>query len=148
MPHFGLMDESAMSREEAALLRARLHLRGGRRRLRQGKDAAAVAALYDALCSGMRWYLLLATEESLRPLTAEIDLRTDRELFTALEKAGVLDDGEAFARLDSLLEHLLKGMAPEFDRQRLMAGIEHWLTRLGVMPFDEGGLPAEDPKTF
>lgn len=36
MPHFGLMDADALGPIEAPLMRARLHIRGGRRRLRQG----------------------------------------------------------------------------------------------------------------
>ena len=148
MPHFGLMDESAMSRDAAALLRARLHLRGGRRRLHQAKYAAALAALYDALGSGMRWYILLATEASLRHLKAEIDLRTDRELFSALAETGVLDNPKAFEQLESLLDQLLIGPAPDFDQREVLTLIEHWLIQLGVMPFDEGALPLEDPNTY
>ncbi len=148
MPHFGLMDESAMPREEAALLRARLHIRGGRRRLRQAKYGAAIAALYDSLSSGMRWYVLLAREASLLPIKAEIDHRPDRDLFSALAVAGVLDAGEAFERLETLLDQLLRGLAPEFDQHQVLADIEHWLTQLGVMPFDEGELPPEDPNTY
>jgi len=148
MPHFGLMDESAMPRESAALLRARLHLRGGRRRLRQTKYAAGVAALYDALCSGMRWYVMLAEEPSLMHVKAKIDLHTDRELFSALTQAGILDDTKAFEPLESLLDQLLNGLTPEFDQREVMTRIEHWLTQLGIMPFDEGTLPSEDPNTF
>lgn len=148
MPHFGLMDEVAMSREAAALLRARLHLRGGRRRLRQKKYAAGVAALFDSLCSGMRWYILLAKEPLLLPVKAEVDLRTDREVFIALAQAGILDNLNAFESLESLLDLLLKGQTPEFEQREVMALIEHWLTLLGIMPFDEDALPAEDPNTF
>ncbi len=49
MPHFGLMDEGSLGPVEGPLMRARLHIRGGKRRLRQGKIAAAIATLYDAL---------------------------------------------------------------------------------------------------
>ena len=148
MPHFGLMDESTMPRDAAALLRARLHLRGGRRRLQQAKYSAALAALYDALGSGMRWYILLATEASLRDLKAEIDLRTDRELFSALAQTGILDNPKAFEQVESLLDQLLIGPAPDFDQREVLTLIEQWLTQLGVMPFDEGALPPEDPNTY
>lgn len=148
MPHFGLMDESAMARDEAALLRARLHLRGGRRRMHQGKFAAAVATLYDALCSGMRWYILTARQESLIGMRAEIDHCADHDLFRVLVAAGVLDDPNAFARLATLLDQCLVGLGPSLDPAEVMALIERWLTRLGVMPFDEGALPPEDPNTY
>lgn len=148
MPHFGLMDEAALSYDEAALLRARLHLRGGRRRLDQGKFAAGVAALFDALCSGMRWHLLTSGQESLRGLRQEIDLRSDRDLFLALVEAGVFDNPQDFSRLDTLLDQCLAGLTPNLDADQVLALIEGWLTRLGVMPFDESALPPEDPNTY
>jgi len=148
MPHFGLMDEAALPCDEAALLRARLHLRGGRRRMDQGKFAAGVAALYDALCSGMRWYLLTTRTESLRGLAAEVDLRSDRDLFLALAQEGVFDTPQEFGRLDTLLDQCLCGLTPSLTADEVMALIERWLTRLGVMPFDETALPPEDPNTY
>ena len=148
MPHFGLMEEATMSKEAAALLRARLHLRGGRRRLRQGKTAAGLAALYDALGSGMQWYILRARDASLMSLKLMVDRYADHELFSALALAGILDDTPAFRQLESLLDQLLKGQTPGFDQPRVVTVIEHWLTLLGVMPFDEETLPCEDPETF
>ena len=56
MPHFGLMDAKALGPERAALQRARLHLRGGKRRLRQGKISAGIATLSDALSFAMEWF--------------------------------------------------------------------------------------------
>jgi hypothetical protein len=148
MPHFGLMDESAMPRDEAALLRARLHLRGGRRRMRQGKHAAAIAALYDALCSGMRWFILSTRRESGSYSEVERDLSTGRELFLGLVQAGVLDNVEGFEQWDTLLDQALGGQVLDFNEREVMTQLEQWLTQLGVMPFDEGALPAEDPSTY
>jgi len=142
------MDELTLSPEAAALFRARLHLRGGRRRLRQGKYAAGVAALYDALCSGMRWYILVAQEAALVPLRTGVDRQTDREVFIALAQAGVLDNPNAFEHLESGLDQLLNGREPDFEPPEVMTLVEHWLTQLGIMPFDEGALPSEDPRTF
>jgi len=67
MPHFGLMDETKMGKADAALMRARLHIRGGRRRLRQKKVAAGLVTLYDALLSAMRWYLLKTPRRNRNP---------------------------------------------------------------------------------
>ena len=49
MPHFGLMDPDKMDVYDAALLRSILHVRGGKKRLNEGKISAGVAALYDAV---------------------------------------------------------------------------------------------------
>ena len=56
MPHAGLMDEQALGPVEGPRQRARLHIRGGKRRLRQGKISAGIAALYDALDGAMQSY--------------------------------------------------------------------------------------------
>src|SRR3989304_5857220 len=56
MPHAGLMDENTLGPVEGPLQRARLHIRGGRRRLRQGKTSAGIVTLYDALLAAMQGY--------------------------------------------------------------------------------------------
>jgi hypothetical protein len=37
---------------------------------------------------------------------------------------------------------------PGYDYRVLLKGVEHVMTELGVMPFEESELPAEDPTTF
>jgi len=106
MPHFGLMDENLMSREEALLLRSRLHYRCGARRLRQGKLPAGVVTLYDALLSAMRWYILTS---QLRRLAGdskpEIDenLENERLVFALLRKDATLKD--------RLPDHMTRGLS-------------------------------------
>ena len=56
MPHFGLMNEQELGPVAGPLQRARLHLRGGKRRLRQGKISAGIVTLYDALEGAMLSY--------------------------------------------------------------------------------------------
>ena len=57
MPHFGLIDEK-LPEVEKCLLRARLHIRGGIIRLKNGEISAGVAALYDAFIYSLYWYFL------------------------------------------------------------------------------------------
>jgi len=148
MPHFGLMDESAMRKDEAALLRAKLHLRGGRRRMRQKKYAAAIATLYDAVLSGIKWYILSFKGESAVQADEGIYLRTEQELFNSLVQAGVLDGIKEFENLDGLVDQALTGKVPPFDEDQVVTQVERWLTQLGVMPFNEEALPPEDPNTY
>ena len=56
MPHAGLMDERLLGPVEGPLQRARLHIRGGKRRLRQGKISAGIATLADALSASLEWF--------------------------------------------------------------------------------------------
>ncbi|WP_457574146.1 hypothetical protein [Desulfolithobacter sp.] len=149
MPHFGLMDEGEMIPKEAALLRARLHLRCGRRRLFEGKLPEAVATLYDALLAGMRWYAL-TDEEVHRQIHARGDilLEDDVELQKLLREQGVWDDVLDFQKVRSLLDDAMEGRLADFDRHLFMEQLEAVLTRLGVLPFDEDSLPPEDPETL
>jgi len=148
MPHFGLMDESAMPEDKAALLRAQLHLRGGRRRMHQEKYAAALAALHDAVSSGMKWYILTLKEPLVIQAEESVHLRTDRELFSSLAQAGVLDGMEDFDYFDDLLDQAFTGKVLSFNAGQVLSQVERWLSQLGVMPFDEGALPPEDPETY
>ena len=57
MPHFGLIDEE-LPEIEQCLLRARLHIRGGKIRIEKGEISAGIAALYDAFIFSLYWYFL------------------------------------------------------------------------------------------
>ena len=146
MPHSGLMDAEALGPERAALQRARLHLRGGKRRLRQGKISAGIVALYDALTSAMEWFCA-AQQRRTRLPDAREQLMDDRALYTALVQAGVLDGTFDFDHLDQVLDRALEAELPADAAAGFAAGVESVLTQLGVLPFDEGELPPEDPGT-
>lgn len=147
MPHFGLMDEKKLGPTSAALERARLHIRAGKRRLRQGKVSAGIATLYDALSHAMYWYLLthpeIAKTEFL--IRAESD---DRENFARLVAAGILESERPFDKLSHLLQEALQRKLPAGNYHGVIQEVETLMTSLGVMPFDEDQLPPEDPSTY
>ena len=148
MPHFGLMDEQGLGPIKGPFQRARLHMRGGKRRLRQGKISAGIVTLYDALEGAMRSYS--ADPARLRTLTIKEgeDLNDDKALYAALVRSGVLDGKFDFSAFDRLTERSLHEELPGYDYGELLRSIESVMTQLGVLPFDEATLPAEDPKTF
>ncbi len=149
MPHFGLMNtEDSFKSEEGALLRARLHIRAGRRRLRQGKISSGIVTLYDALLFAMESYIMPPRRREGLDIREGEDLKNDRTLYAVLTRSGVLDgkfDYEAFDRL--IGEEAVEEM-PGYDYKWILEGVESVMTQLGVMPFDEAVLPPEDPKTF
>jgi len=148
VPHFGLMDEKKLGPVEGPLQRARLHIRGGKRRLRQGKIAAGIVTLYDALEGAMRYYVADPANEARLPSGAG-DLRNDEKtLYAVLVGSGVLDGALDFDAFDRLAERALQEELPGYEYGELLAGLESVMTRLGVMPFDEASLPPEDPGTF
>ncbi len=148
MPHFGLMDEEALGPVRGPLQRARLHIRGGRRRLRQGKISAGIVTLYDALEGAMRSYIGDPARLAKLAVGNNDDLNNDKALYAVLVRAGVINGKFDFEAFDRLLERALREEMPEYDYRELLSGIEAVMTQLGVMPFDETLLPPEDPKTF
>ncbi len=148
MPHAGLMDEEALGPVEGPRQRARLHIRGGKRRLQQGKISAGIVTLYDALEAAMRSYVDDPEKKAKLDIKEGENLNDDKISYTMLVRSGVLDGTFDFGAFDRLTEKTLHEEIPWFDYRELLAGIESVLTQLGVMPFDEASLPPEDPKTF
>jgi hypothetical protein len=148
MPHFGLMDENALGPVKGPLQRARLHIRGGKRRLRQGKIAAGIVTLYDALEAAMRSYMDDPGHRAGLAVGKNEDLNNDKALYRALVRSGVINGTFDFEAFDKLTERALNEEMPGYDYSELLTGLETVMTQLGVLPFDESLLPPEDPKTF
>ena len=141
------MDPDALGAEAAALQRARLHIRGGRRRLRQGKISAGLGTLYDALLFALEWYIASPHRRKTLPIKEGDNLRDDRTLFALLAESGVTDgrfDLEAFKDLVETAPSETSGYA----YTEILNRVESVMTRLGVMPFEESELPPEDPSTY
>ncbi len=147
MPHAGLMDEKTLGPVEGPRQRARLHIRGGRRRLRQGKIAAGIVTFYDALLAAMQAYAASPAGTRLEIRAGE-DINDDKVLYSVLVRSDILDGSFDFEAFDRIAEKALNEEMPGYDYHALLAGIESVMTQLGVMPFDETQLPSEDPKTF
>ena len=148
MPHFGLMNEDELGPVEGPIQRARLHIRGGKRRLRQGKISAGIVTYYDALSSAMQWYIALSARRSKLAAAGGEDLLNDRIVYAVLVRSGVLDGRFDFDAFDRLAERALLNELPDYDYREVIAGVESVMEQLGVMPFDEAYLPREDPRTF
>ncbi|MFI5293618.1 MAG: hypothetical protein ACHQ0Y_01155 [Thermodesulfovibrionales bacterium] len=149
MPHFGLMNtEDSFKSEEGALLRARLHIRAGRRRLRQGKISSGIVTLYDALLFAMESYIMSPQRREGLDIREGEDLKNDRTLYTVLTRSGVLDGKFDYETFDKLIDKESPEEMPGYDYKWILEGVESVMTQLGVMPFDEAALPPEDPKTF
>lgn len=149
MPHFGLMDtEESFASEEGALLRARLHIRAGKRRLRQGKISAGIVTLYDALLFALLRYTLSSDLKKSLALKEGDDLKDERVVYAALVRSGRLDGKFDYKGFEALVEKASNEEMPAYDYGRLLDEFEVLMSGLGVMPFDEAALPPEDPSTF
>jgi hypothetical protein len=148
MPHFGLMNEDALGPVEGPLMRAKLHIRAGKRRLRQGKISAGIVTLYDALIKGMEWYIAEPGHKSRLVFQSGDNLNDDKNLYEILKRSGVIDGSFDYRVFDELVEKAANQEMPGYDYREVLRGVESVMTRLGVMPFDENELPKEDPSTF
>lgn len=148
MPHAGLMDENVLGPEAGPLMRAKLHIRSGKRRLEQGKISAGIVTLYDALLAAMDWFVASPERRNLLQITEDDNLRDEKNVFSVLIKSGVLDGKFDFEAFDSLIERAIQDEIVDYDYRELLGGIESIMRQLGVMPFNESQLPAEDPSTF
>lgn len=148
MPHFGLMDPDALGPVEEALQRARLHIRGGRRRLRQGKISAGLVTLHDALSNAMQWYVLSNQLIDKLKIQYGEQVNNDRTLFHILVRSGHLKTGFDYDAFDRLVEQALHKDISALDDKDILRKLDEIMTQLGIMPFDESTLPPEDPKTF
>lgn len=148
MPHFGLMDADALGPERAALMRARLHIRGGRRRLRQNKTGYGILTLADALTHAMQWHLESPSRRAKLDIPEGADLNDDQVVYDILTRAGVLDGRFDLGAFDRLVERALEEDVEGVNHATVLRDLEEVMTQLGVMPFDEGELPPEDPATF
>jgi hypothetical protein len=130
------------------LQRARLHIRAGRRRLRQGKISAGIVTLYDAMLSALRWYTADPGRKGGLDIREGEDLTDDKIVFGILTRSRVLDGRFDYAEFDRIVEWAMDNEMPGYDYRVLLKGVEHVMTELGVMPFEESELPVEDPSTF
>jgi len=148
MPHAGLMDEGSLGPVKGPLQRARLHIRGGKRRLRQGKISAGIVTLYDALLAAMEWYVNEPALRATLAITDKDDLRNEAHVYAVLVRSGILDTTFDFTAFDGLVEKALEKEISGDGLSEIVEKIDKVMTRLGVMPFDEALLPPEDPATF
>ena len=148
MPHFGLIDEAVTGPVDGLLMRAKLHIRCGRRRLREGKLLYGIITLYDALLSAMQWYVASPEHREKLRIKEGDNLNDDKTLFNILLHSGVIDGIFDYEVFDRLVENALYDSMSDFDYKDMLESYEAVMTQLGVMPFDENELPPEDPSTF
>ena len=152
MPHFGLMDSEEMKPDEALLLRARLHIRGGKRRLKEGKVPAGIAALHDALIHGMQWFLYTNHPELLYPnVEVDYDITDHMTLLQFLQRTesfAHFSYKEEFQYLSDILVQALDNRISGFDKGRYIKIVNKFMNQLGVEPFSFDDLPLEDPSTY
>lgn len=148
MPHFGLIDEDALGPVEGPLMRAKLHIRGGRRRFERGMNPDGILAVFDALCSAMQWYIAAPEKRRKLKINEGDNLLNDKSLYAVMVRSGVLDGKFDYEEINTLITRALGEEMKDFEWHGFMKKMEHVFAQLGVMPFDETTLPEEKPEPF
>lgn len=129
---YKLTDTPKITDARTALICARLYLRGGKRRLQAGYSRAGIAALYDAVLFGMRYYI--ARHKSCESLMKNTDPWDAPGLFHVLARAGVFEDPLTLNRFSLMVERALWQESYSFDPDSAMAEVRQILIKLGVIP--------------
>jgi hypothetical protein len=143
MPHTGLINE-AVPIEEALLMRARLHVRGGWIRFSEGRREDAIAAIYDALSSAMQRFLFQSVSGQAMKINKNEDPSNDLTLFTILKRSGIFDESvnlDDFMYIYQTLDDALENRLSSFDETRFIEITNKLLVNLDVLPFDMSDLP-------
>lgn len=139
MPHFGLIDDN-LPEEEQLLIRARLHIRGGKIRFNRGNISDGIAALYDALVSALQWYAIKNDYD--------IGLGDEKQIFDLLIKSNVLDRKFNFGKFENLLEKSFESELESLKNDSILEEFYSLMVQIGVMPFNDEDLPEGEPITL
>ncbi len=143
MPHFEHTYNKNLEPGQELLMRVKLHIRGGKRRLREGKISLGILTLYDALNSAMQWYVTFAEHKKMLRIMASDDLNDDSNLFDVLMRSGVIERGFSYDAFNELVDTALKKDMSSYDYSDIVKNIEFVMTQLGIMPFDKNELPPD-----
>jgi hypothetical protein len=80
------MNEDEMPTNKASLLRSKLHIRCGIRRLQQKKYSAGIATIYDAIIAGVRWLISIEDHLKIYNITPIEDLHNEENRYFTLKK--------------------------------------------------------------
>jgi len=142
MPHFGLIDED-LPEVEQCLLRARLHISGGKKRIERGEISAGIAALYDALIFSLYWYFL--SDKLLKPLLYNGDgtFNDEEILYSILLSYGKIDGKFDFTGFLKLTVKALNKELNEFKYDTLINDFDKLMEQLKVVPYNDNSFPQE-----
>lgn len=151
MPISGYTDKNTHCTEDVMLMRARLHLVTGKRRLREGKISLGLVTIYDALYSAMQWYIGCPEYAGKLVVKPADNLKEDNNLFTILFRSGVITSGFDYRTFSKLVEAALYKNMTDFNYSGILTDIESIMTQLGALPFDESELTpydADEPQDY
>jgi hypothetical protein len=143
------MDEDELALEEGYLLRSKLHIRCGIRRLNEKKYSAGMATIYDAIFAGIRWFISSPQRVNKYDLIIEKDFYNEQILYPLLKKLNVISYKD-FMQFYSIMELGLDRdlTDDDLDVNKIIDQFKEIMMRLEIFPFDYNELPPENPDLF
>ncbi|MFX1476511.1 MAG: hypothetical protein ACFFCI_00135 [Promethearchaeota archaeon] len=147
MPHFGLIDES-LPEKDKYLLRARLHIRGGKIRLCRGDFSGGIAALYDAIIYSLYWFFLSNKQLESFLYDEHGKYKHEKDLYLYLIELGFIDGKFNMEKFSDITEEALNTELVQFKANDLLEEYECFIEQLKILPYDENILPIDKPVTL
>jgi hypothetical protein len=147
MPHFGLIDE-CLPEAEQYLMRARLHIKGGKIRLQRNEFSSGIAALYDAFIFSLYWFFL--SDPLLKPLLFNGDgsYKDESLLYSILLNRNKIDGSFDFKEFASISIRAIYSNLVNPPEKKLLDQFDHLLEELTIIPYDANLLPKEEAITL
>jgi hypothetical protein len=147
MPHFGLID-GKLPEIEQCLLRARFHIRGGKKRIEKGEISAGIATLYNAFIFSLYWYFL--SDEMLKPylLNGDGSYNDEEILYHILLSYGKIDGNFNLKNFLRLTVKAINNELNEFIYDDFIKDFDSLMEQLKILPYNENILLEEQPITL
>ncbi|MHA2473723.1 MAG: hypothetical protein ACXAES_10855 [Promethearchaeota archaeon] len=147
MPHFGLIDES-LPEAEQYLMRARLHIKGGKIRLQRKEFSAGIAALYDAFIFSLYWFFL--SNPLIKPLLFCEDgsYKNESLLYSILLNRKKIDGTFNFKKFSNIATKAIYSKLNKPPEKYLIGQFDHLMEELTITPYNTNLLPDEEAITL
>jgi hypothetical protein len=146
MTQNGTVDNNTFHSLEYLHKRTLKHLRVGREQLAGGKISLGLITLYDALITAMSWFMAIPENRKRIIIRKGDDLNKDKVIFNILARCGIIGRGLNYDAFNGIVEEALKKDMSEFDFELTIKEIENVMGDLGILSYEENGLP-ETPQS-
>ncbi|MFW9785186.1 MAG: hypothetical protein ACFFFB_23095 [Candidatus Heimdallarchaeota archaeon] len=142
MPHFGFIDKKLPGIEQC-LLRARLNIIKGKKKIKNREFSTGIVELYDGFVFSLYWYFL--SDKMLKPLLFNRDgsYKDEEILYQLLLLHGRIDGTFDFGTFLGLTVKAINNELKEFKYETLIKAFDSLMVELQVLPYKKKNLAQE-----
>lgn len=139
MTHLGLIDEK-LPEVDQCLLRARLYIRKGKKRIKKGEISTGIMVLYDAFIFSLYWYFL--SDKMLKPLLINGNGTPNDEehLYLILLSYGRISGTFDYDKFLKLTTKALNNKLNKPECEMIIKEFDSFMEELEVIPYNENNL--------